>query len=568
MLLEQALEYQAKGWSVMPLQPRSKRPMLASWKHLQEQPADQATIRQWWTEQPDANIAILTGRVSGLVVADFDNCTRDPEAVLTDLNIGADIPIAETAKGFHAYFRHPGGEVRNGVRVGYVGETGIDIRGDGGYVAAPPSVHETGVLYEWHSQGPLSLLPEAFRRGALPTAAPITAAGIVGEVAELDRLLNGVGSGERNHAAAKIAGHFLRLCKVESAAWEAVRLWNRQNTPPLSDYELRATFDSIARRNRMSPDGDCESDPRSDGVPASASVAPRLRLYSGTEWANSVRHAPPRHGVQAPSWPGLEEVGGLVPKDLLILAGRPGMGKSTAAWGVALDAAIRQHLPTIVFSTEMTMSDVARWIGSMAFKRDQRDLTPKQWDATLQALSKSPITICDAGTVSVKEIDAIVRGRPETKLVIIDHMQRLVWGEHRNTAIEAGAAMLKSLAKDEDLTVLALSQLNRSSSYEKRQPNLHDLRDSGGLEQEADAVCFLWTDADDITQVELPVKFWWAKNRHGYMKQIDATFYKVSKRYVPMDGGDAIRQKQLQAQHTERLHEMQLSGRDRAAGES
>jgi replicative DNA helicase len=245
-----------------------------------------------------------------------------------------------------------------------------------------------------------------------------------------------------------------------------------------------------------------------------------------------------------------------VPKDFLVLAGRPGMGKSTAAWGVVLDACIRQSLPTLVFSTEMTAVDVARWIGSMRFGVHQDLLTPEQWEATLTALSKSPVTICDAAAVSVTDIVAIAESMPATKLVIVDHLQRLRWGQERNTAIEEGCALLKSLAKDNDLTMLALSQLNRSSAYEKRQPNLHDLRDSGGIEQEADAVCFLWTDAEDTTAVDLSVKFFWGKNRHGRIVQRDAIFHKVTKRYEAVDECDRIRNSALQAKHMEQVNRL------------
>jgi hypothetical protein len=522
---------------------------------------------------PDANIGLLTGRVSGLVVVDFDGGNPDADSILDMLGAESHGAIVNTGKGQHVYYRHPGGEIKNGVRIARVGDTFVDIRGDGGYVVAPPSIHETGARYSWFSGVPgyLPVLPEAFRRGALPMPTAAEPAktdvqSLVHEVSEIDRLLKGVGSGERNNAAAKIAGYFLRVCHGnETAAWAAVCGWNERNRPGLGEYELRTTFNSIARRNRVTGEFNAPDSEFDRGGLEGATQGRRssqLKGLSGAEWASAVRDAEPRSGVAAPSLPGLEEVGGIVPTDFLVLAGRPGMGKSTAAWGVVLDVCIRKHLETIIFSTEMTAAVVARWIASMHFNVPDADLTDVELDWLHEALSRAPVTMYDAGAVKVTDIIEIVQSRPETKLVIIDHLQRLIWnGEHRNQAIESGCALLKSLAKDTNCTVLALSQLNRSSAYEKRQPNLHDLRDSGGIEQEADAVCFLWSSAADPCQVELPVKFWWAKNRHGRLLERDAMFYKVTKRYVPTDACDRVLSASIQAQQIAQMNRM-LGERD------
>jgi KaiC/GvpD/RAD55 family RecA-like ATPase len=568
-MLQQALEYQARGWSVLPIQPHGKRPLLKSWTELQTKAADPDDLKAWWSACPDANVGVVTGRVSGVVVVDLDGGDADADEVMKELGADALGPVSLTGKGQHVWFRHPGGEVKNGARIARVGDTLVDIRGDGGFVCAPPSLHENGNRYQWLTKSDyLPLLPEVFRREAgslllneLPTVgtnAPKagTAADIVATVTGIDRLLKGVGAGERNDASAKVAGYFLRACHGnETAALAALQGWNALNHPPLGERELRTTFDSICRRHRLTGEyceAAVEREPGLDGaVPKS-----RLTLLSGHDWATAVRDIPPRHGTACPSWPGLDEVGGLVPKDFLVLAGRPGMGKSTAAWGVVLDACIRQQLPSLIFSTEMTAVDVARWIGSMRYGVHQDLLSEKQWHYTLDALSGSPVTICDAAAVSVTDIVKAAESMPATKLVIIDHIQRLKWGETRHTAIAEGCAMLKSLAKDNDLTVAALAQLNRSSAYEKRQPQLHDLKESGGLEEEADAVCFIWTDQDDTTQVDLPVKFWWAKNRHGRLCQRDAIFHKVTKRYEAIDECIRLRDVALQAQHISQTHKL------------
>jgi len=92
--------------------------------------------------------------------------------------------------------------------------------------------------------------------------------------------------------------------------------------------------------------------------------------------------------------------------------------------------------------------------------------------------------------------------------------------------------MLKSLAKDTPCTVLALSQMNRASD-QLGKPRLSSLRDSGEIEQEADAVCFLWSGADNITAPILPVEFYWAKNRHGALAEVKCNFHKAKKHFQP-----------------------------------
>ena len=141
-MLEAALRYEARGWSVIPIEPRGKRPRLASWKPYQERRATAAEIREWWRECPNANVGIVTGAVSGLVVVDsdgpagIDSLSRLP-------GLGKKTPTAITGKGMHVYLRHPGVKILNSVRR----FPGIDLRGDGGYVVAPPSTHESGTVY-------------------------------------------------------------------------------------------------------------------------------------------------------------------------------------------------------------------------------------------------------------------------------------------------------------------------------------------------------------------------------------------------------------------------------------
>lgn len=152
-LLRAALALEAKGFSVFPLLPRDKKPNSdllphdaegkPTWKPFQVERADSLQIEVWWAREPNGNIAIATGLVSGVFVLDVDG--SEGIASLKEYGEIPPTPIVKTGSGFHIYFKHPGFEVSN--RVGIL--PGLDIRGDGGYVVAPPSIHPSGHAYTW-----------------------------------------------------------------------------------------------------------------------------------------------------------------------------------------------------------------------------------------------------------------------------------------------------------------------------------------------------------------------------------------------------------------------------------
>jgi hypothetical protein len=154
-----ARDYARHGWSVIPVEPCGKRPV-AAWLKFQRRIAPAEQIGAWFRRWPDANVAIVTGSLTAVVVIDID-ARHDGPASLTKLE-AVHGPLPETVEGLtggggrHLYFEYPGMHVRN--RVGIV--PGIDVRGDGGCVVAPPSVHPTGRKYQWlPGHGPYERLP-------------------------------------------------------------------------------------------------------------------------------------------------------------------------------------------------------------------------------------------------------------------------------------------------------------------------------------------------------------------------------------------------------------------------
>lgn len=140
-MLDEALRYRQMNLSVIPVA-KDKKPLIP-WKEYQDRLATEDEITNWWTNQPDANIGIVTGKISGITVLDCDsqeaiNAFREHYKGLT--------PAVKTPRGMHFYYRYEEG-IRNTVRVGNLD---MDIRGEGGYVVAPPSVNDKGQIYKWH----------------------------------------------------------------------------------------------------------------------------------------------------------------------------------------------------------------------------------------------------------------------------------------------------------------------------------------------------------------------------------------------------------------------------------
>ena len=250
-----ALAYAERGWSTIPIEPRGKRP-LVPWLEFQQRLANAAEIGAWFDRWPAASIAIVTGRVSGLVVLDLDP-RHGGQASIERLRVEHG-PLPRTVEaetgggGRHLYFAHPGGPLAN--RVGLL--PGIDLRADGGCVVAPPSLHASGRRYRWAAgRAPDDLPLAATPRWLLPTAHGGTHRGHT--LAHWRELLRqDVAEGRRNNALASLAGHLLWHGVDPQVALELLLAFNRARCrPPLPDEEVAAVVASIVRLHQRGEDG-------------------------------------------------------------------------------------------------------------------------------------------------------------------------------------------------------------------------------------------------------------------------------------------------------------------------
>ena len=205
-----------------------------------------------------------------------------------------------------------------------------------------------------------------------------------------------------------------------------------------------------------------------------------------------------------------KKTAGLQPGDLIIIAGRPSMGKSSLALNIGEYVALHTRQPVAVFSMEMGATQLAlRLIGSVG-KLDQHKLRtgrlqPDDWDKLSEALGRlneAPILIDESPALNAIEVRSrarrLAKQYGKLGLVVVDYLQLMQassQGENRATELSEISRSMKSLAKELQVPVVALSQLNRSLEQRPdKRPVMSDLRESGALEQDADVILFIYRD--------------------------------------------------------------------------
>ncbi|HSL09878.1 MAG TPA: DnaB-like helicase C-terminal domain-containing protein, partial [Actinomycetota bacterium] len=231
---------------------------------------------------------------------------------------------------------------------------------------------------------------------------------------------------------------------------------------------------------------------------------------------------------------------GLQPGNLVVIAARPGVGKSSLAINIARNIAVGAH-PVAVFSLEMSRFEIGMRLLCAEAKvpwdriRNKR-VGPSDWTGVVQAaeiLHDAPLHIVDAGNVNIVDIRAKARrmrsGRQGLDMIIVDYLQLMTSPsarrpDNRQQEVAEISRQLKLLAKELQIPVVALSQLNRNpEARADKRPQLSDLRESGAIEQDSDVVMFIHRDDIDPEKkrdAELIV----AKHRNGPTGSIHLNF--------------------------------------------
>lgn len=236
------------------------------------------------------------------------------------------------------------------------------------------------------------------------------------------------------------------------------------------------------------------------------------------------------------------KLAGLQDSNLIILAARPGVGKTTFALNMAMDIAMKQKMPIGFFSLEMSKEELVDrlLVGAAdidAWKLKTGRLSDEDYSRLTQAmgdLSEAPIYIDDTPGASILEMRTKARKmkiEKDLKLIIVDYLQLAVPGRRFDSRVqEVGyiSQSLKNLARELKIPVLALSQLSRAIEHRgEKRPQLADLRESGSIEQDSDIVMFLYgqDDADELMESSKRIiKLLIAKHRNGPTGELDFMF--------------------------------------------
>jgi Bifunctional DNA primase/polymerase, N-terminal/AAA domain/Primase C terminal 1 (PriCT-1) len=238
-VFDSAISHRRRGFSVIPIKPRDKKPLIP-WEPYQKEPASEETIKDWFATWPNANVGIVTGAVSDVVVIDLDSAEAKDKikALLSNYDLSA-VPRVRTGRGgYHLFFKHPGGSIQT--RAGVLPKT--DVRADGGYVVTAPSTHETGKQYAWEVtiSGELPKLPPELHK--LITA-PSNGNGYR-ERFNTANALKGVPEGQRDQTLFKLASK-LRNADVPQEMAETLILEAARNCQP--PFPERTAIEKVSR---------------------------------------------------------------------------------------------------------------------------------------------------------------------------------------------------------------------------------------------------------------------------------------------------------------------------------
>jgi len=249
-LLNAAIKYREMGFSVIPVK-HDKTPF-TKWEQFQTERASYDQLCEWWDQQPNANIAIVTGAISGINVIDVDSEAGNdtlsefiPDTLLT--------PIERTPRGgWHYYFAYRPGLINRARAI-----TDTDIRTDGGYIIVAPSTNGNGNGNNGNGYAWLDGL-------SITDIAPATMPEMLFDVLEqgsrqeskqenTGNALNGVEKGTRNSTAAQMAGKYISKGLSDVEVLDALKSWNQRNKPPMAEKELVKTVESIRKTDSGKP---------------------------------------------------------------------------------------------------------------------------------------------------------------------------------------------------------------------------------------------------------------------------------------------------------------------------
>jgi len=470
-----ALEYREAGLVPIPVG-RDKRPQV-SWKKYQTEMPSEHDIQAWWTLWPEANVGLVMGR--GVFAVDVDGPEGEQALAQAGIDLSG-LPTVRTARGRHVYVS--GQEIPD--RIGLLPK--VDVRGQG-YVVAPPSVHESGAMYFWEQPITGALRPGPAKLYDLIRAnqKPRELGGPSG-TDWFSQALVGVPEGGRDQTCTRLAGYLLGKGLPQDAVELILQRWAESCVPPFPADQVSKCVESIARREGA-PDG-----------PPQPLAEALERVLGGIE-------RPSGFAVETELGQ-LDEIldGGFRGGELTYLGARPGVGKSAFALQVARTAG--RKVGVLYVSCEMSIDALVRRLLAQAgkvplaaMKRAQKvgldDIHKRMLHEGAQRLLPVQMWMTTSARTPA-QLEAVLEtyAAGTLGLVVVDYLQIMSADEYARDSrarVEEISKRLKQLSIKYDLPFLVLSSLSRPPRDKDWEPGLSDLRESGELEHDADAVFFL-----------------------------------------------------------------------------
>jgi len=491
-MYELAISYLHRGWSILPCG-KNKIPLIP-WRDLQTKFPTEEEVRGWFQQFPDAQVGIITGRLSNLTVVDFEK-GADPS------NIPQETMIVSTGgQGYHYYYLYEEG-VTNKARILPL----VDYRSEGGFVVAGGSVSEKGpytILQD------VPLLP--FPGDLLPKNKKVdifqypekTSSHNFEKRAFKD--YQGFGKGQRNDEMARYIGYVLSQIHPsdwDGEGWQIILAANQKNTPPLASTELLATFNSLkGTEKRNHPLGRVKSpftensltkwetqndEPQmlgdeSDEIKHIADVAAEQRIDQ-----NEI------YPLQMPCFDDVID-GGVNPGDVVVIAGQTGQGKTTLAqdWTISMIRGDRKA-KALWFSYEVLPSHLWKKFQAMGMSREDCAFIPAKH-------STGNLAWVEAKIKEGKERFGI-------KSVFIDHLGFLlpktqgILGKNLSNNYSSFLTQvmrdIKTIALREEVIIFLPVHMKKVDSHQ-RQADINDIKDSSGVGQESDLVFLIEREKD------------------------------------------------------------------------
>jgi hypothetical protein len=530
-----ALQYLSKGFSVIPLNSprtifgrhtqkefndRCKRPTIKGWKEFQNRHPTPAEINDWWEQWPDANIAIVTGKISNLVVFDID---KQDATEYAEEEGGFPITVkAISGKGYHVYVQYPDFEVRNSANT----DLGLDIRADGGYIVAPPSIHGSGRQYEWaegysiHEIDPAPLeqwMQDYLKQQASSSSKPVkesppkpsetvnsaSKAAIDNTYAEIAK--HGAQQGQRNDTAAKYIGHLFGKGNDETVVWEMVQLWNDIKVkPPLDQSELKKTYESIrnserkkGKKEKNNEDIDVTLFLDTDAIVIAEYNEQYVRVPFAAGDLLSIMQS--------------KMNGGLIGGRTYVLGGIPSASKTMLVNNLGDNICINGH-PVLFFSyddgrLELRCRTHCRFSGFDIEDFNNHCVSGSDIEAICRNDSVSLINqfkYVVERNIKIDEwsklIDQIVARHQKAPVIMIDYLRKVKTEGNRldeRLRVDEILSSLTDIAKTYNLPVVVISELSRESYKSGQRLGMTSYKESGNIEYEASWLGILAAVEDD-----------------------------------------------------------------------